>query len=82
MLAGASEESYLRIDMKHFNHLFLVMDLGELDLKKLFDTVPKTQLDEEHIITILYNQLCALSYIHSANIVHRDLKPANLLIDS
>jgi len=68
--------------MKHFNHLFLVMDLGELDLKKLFDTVPKTQLDEEHIITILYNQLCALSYIHSANIVHRDLKPANLLIDS
>ena len=58
------------------------MDLGELDFKKLFDTVPKTLLDEDHIITILYNSLCALSYIHSANIIHRDIKPANFLIDS
>lgn len=58
------------------------MDLIELDFKKLFDTVPKTLLDEDHIITILYNSLCALSYIHSANIIHRDIKPANFLIDS
>ena len=58
------------------------MELGELDLKKLLDSVPNTELDEEHIITILYNQLCALSYIHSANVMHRDLKPANFLIDS
>ena len=70
------------INLKKFTHLFLVMELGELDFKKLFDTVPKTELDEDHIITILYNQLCALSYIHSANVVHRDLKPANFLIDS
>ena len=58
------------------------MDLSDLDFKKLFDTVPKTLLDEDHIITILYNSLCALSYIHSANIIHRDIKPANFLIDS
>ena len=70
------------INLKHFTHLFLVMDLGELDFKKLFDTVPKTLLDEDHIITILYNSLCALSYVHSANIIHRDIKPANFLIDS
>ena len=57
------------------------MELGETDFKKLFDTVPKTELDEDHIITILYNQLCALSYIHSANIIHRDLKPGNILIN-
>ena len=58
------------------------MELGELDLKKLLDSVPNTELDEDHTITILYNMLCALSYIHSANIIHRDLKPANFLIDS
>ncbi|MFN9897420.1 MAG: protein kinase domain-containing protein [bacterium] len=29
----------------------------------------------------MYNSLCALKYIHSANIIHRDIKPANLLVD-
>lgn len=58
------------------------MEVGELDLKKLFSTVPGTKMDEEHIITILYNMLCAVSFIHSTNIIHRDLKPANILIDS
>jgi len=53
-----------------------------MDFKKLFNSVPKTELEEEHIVTILYNQLCALNYIHSANIIHRDLKPSNFLIDS
>ena len=57
------------------------MEIGELDLRKLLDTVPNTELDEEHIITILYNALCAMNYIHSTNIIHRDLKPANFLID-
>jgi len=77
-----NDSQYLIINLKQFTHLFLVMDLGELDLKKLFDTVPKTMLDEEHIITILYNCLCAIAFIHSANIIHRDIKPANFLIDS
>ena len=57
------------------------MEIGELDLRKLLDTVPNTELDEEHVTTILYNALCAMNYIHSTNIIHRDLKPANFLID-
>ena len=36
---------------------------------------------EDHIVTIFYNILCALNFLHSANVVHRDLKPANILID-
>ena len=48
----------------------------------MMDTVPKTIFHEDHIITILYNQICALNYIHSANIIHRDLKPSNFLIDN
>lgn len=62
--------------------MFLVMKLVDLDLKKLFETVPRTKLSEDHVITILYNMLCAINFLHSANIVHRDLKPGNILIDS
>ena len=40
------------------------------------------ELREDHIVTIIYNILCAVQYIHSANIIHRDIKPANILIDS
>lgn len=31
---------------------------------------------------LMYNALCALNFLHSANIVHRDIKPANLLLNS
>ena len=41
--------------IKKFTHLFIVIELGELDFKKLFETVPDTELDEDHITTILYN---------------------------
>lgn len=38
--------------------------------------------EENHALTVLYNILCALNFLHSANIIHRDLKPANILINS
>ena len=30
---------------------------------------------------LIYNLLCSLNFMHSANIMHRDLKPANILLD-
>ena len=57
------------------------MDLAEADLKSLLGSVPETELDETNVITIIYNSLLALNFIHSTNIMHRDLKPNNLLID-
>ena len=39
------------------------------------------ELESEHILTILYNMLCAVKFIHTSGIIHRDLKPANILID-
>ena len=60
----------------------MIMDLGRLDMKTLLNGVPTTELGEEEIICILYNQLCTINYLHSANIMHRNIQPSNLLIDS
>ena len=72
----------LNVTLSEFNYIFIVMEAVDLDLKKLFGTVPGTQIDEEHILTMFYNMLCAVNFIHSCNIIHRDIKPANILIDS
>jgi mitogen-activated protein kinase 1/3 len=37
--------------------------------------------DEDHVKTILYNLLCAINFIHTADVIHRDLKPNYILID-
>lgn len=58
------------------------MEFVETDFKKLMSNTPATKINDDHLVTILYNMLCAINYMHSAGIIHRDLKPSNFLIDS
>ena len=61
--------------------IFIVMEYMQTDLKELLNLTASTKITEGHAIQIIYNLLCAVKFIHSANIIHRDLKPANILID-
>lgn len=62
-----------------FKEIYVVLSLSESDLKKVVKSA--IFLKEKHIATIVYNLLCGLKYLHSANVLHRDLKPANILIN-
>lgn len=65
------------------NGLFLVIDYVESDIKKVLESVKHgTILHEDHIVTILYNILCSVKFLHASNVIHRDIKPGNLLINS
>ena len=63
------------------HNIFIVMEYFESDLKKLTSLGNASQFQEDHLILVMYNLLCALKNLHAANIIHRDLKPGNILID-
>jgi mitogen-activated protein kinase 1/3 len=64
-----------------FSSLFLIMDYMPFDLKNLL-AKKNIMLSEDHILVILYNILCGINFLHSANIMHRDIKPSNILINT
>ena len=67
------------VDRKDFFTIYIVLHLSESDLKKVIKSA--IYLEQKHITMVVYNLLCGLKYIHTANIIHRDLKPANVLIN-
>ena len=60
--------------------IFLVTTWVDQDLKQLFNILQPPSFDIEHVKTVLYNILCAVHFLQTANIVHRDLKPGNILL--
>ena len=58
------------------------MNFGQLDFSDMLNMTPNTEITPGHIKTLLYNMLCSLNFIHSANLIHRDIKPSNFLLNS
>ena len=67
-------------DMNSIKNIFLVMEYIESDLKTLLQIEEKDVQNPEGFLTILYNILCSVNFLHSANLIHRDIKPSNFLI--
>lgn len=56
------------------------MEVCAQDLKKIMEKENQLENSKESLIKIVYNILCCMNFLHSANIMHRDLKPSNFLI--
>ncbi|KAF2399500.1 mitogen-activated protein kinase [Trichodelitschia bisporula] len=64
----------------NFNEAYLYEELMECDLAAIIRS--GQPLTDAHFQSFIYQILCGLKYIHSANVLHRDLKPGNLLVNA
>ena len=85
LLSHFQDENIVRIrniltpSKTNFDEFYLVMDIMETDLKRVFRSQQK--LTDAHIQFFLYQCLRALNVIHSSGVVHRDITPANILVN-
>lgn len=68
------------IDYENFQDLYIIQPLMETDLGRIIHS--PTTLNDDQIQFFMYQILCGLKYLHSANVLHRDLKPSNILVNS
>ncbi|GAB7349964.1 hypothetical protein MBLNU459_g0654t2 [Dothideomycetes sp. NU459] len=67
-------------DPQLYQEVYLYEELMECDLAAIIRS--GQPLTDAHFQSFIYQILCGLKYIHSANVLHRDLKPGNLLVNA
>jgi mitogen-activated protein kinase 1/3 len=68
------------VSLAKFEDVYIVSELMATDLHRVIYS--RHALSDEHIAFFMYQMICAMKYVHSANVIHRDLKPSNILVNA
>uniref|UniRef100_M4BS48 CMGC/MAPK protein kinase n=1 Tax=Hyaloperonospora arabidopsidis (strain Emoy2) TaxID=559515 RepID=M4BS48_HYAAE len=68
------------LDYEHFEDLYIIQPLMETDLCRIIHS--KESLSDDQVQYFLYQMMCGIHYLHSADVLHRDIKPSNILVNS
>ena len=82
LLNELDQENVVRlidVELEKEDNLFLIFECFSSDLWKLVKS--RQVIDMSTVMSIFYQILLGVQYIHSKNILHRDLKSGNILLD-
>lgn len=69
-------------ELEHFDSVFLVYERDAIKIDDMLRSIQTgTILDDEHLVTLMYNSICALNFLHSADVAHRNICTAALFAD-
>jgi serine/threonine protein kinase len=57
------------------------MEYNNFSTEQLLETSKCGNFDQNHLLTLIYNILCGVNFIHSSGLIHDNLKPSTINLD-